>query len=89
MSWWTMRPSFLAITAHFLAKDKAIRAAEKARQFDRQREEMHPLHVLEVLESLAPPPRESLRLPKATPDPQRASSGQPLVIRYREKAVDQ
>jgi hypothetical protein len=67
---------------------KAIRAAEKARQFDRQREEIHPLHILEAFESLAPPQRESLRLPKATPDPQRASSGQPLVIRYREKAVD-
>ena len=67
---------------------KAIREAEKARQFDRQREEIHPPHVLDALESLAPPQRESLRLPKATPDPQRASSGQPLVIRYREKAVD-
>ncbi len=66
---------------------KAIREAEKARQFDRQREEIHPPHVLEALESLAPPQRENLRLPKATPDPQRASSGQPLVIRYREKEV--
>src|SRR5256884_2248481 len=67
---------------------RAVREREKARQFDRQREEIHPAHVLEALASLAPPPRESLRLPKATPDPQRASSGQPLVIRYREKEVD-
>jgi len=67
---------------------KAIREAEKARQFDRQREEIHPPHVLEALESLAPPERESLQLPKATPDPQRASSRPPLVIRYREKEVD-
>ena len=67
---------------------QAIRKQEKARQFDRQREEIHPPHVLDALASLAPPQRESLRLPKATPDPQRASSGQPLVIRYRAKAVD-
>jgi transposase len=67
---------------------KAIREAEKARQFDRQREEIHPPHVLEALESLAPPKRESLQLPKATPDPQRAASRPPLVIRYREKEVD-
>jgi hypothetical protein len=67
---------------------KAIREAEKARQFDRQREEIHPPHVLEALDRLAPPERESLRQPKATPDPQRAYSGQPLAIRSREKEVD-
>jgi len=65
---------------------KAIREAEKARQFDRQREEIHPPHVLEALESLAPPERESLQLPKATPDPQRASSRPPwlsAIVRRR------
>ncbi len=67
---------------------RAIRENEKARQFDRQREEIHPSQVLETLKTLAPPERESLRLPKATPDPERASSGQPLAIRYREKEVD-
>jgi Mu transposase, C-terminal len=67
---------------------RAIRENEKARQFDRQREEIHPSHVLEPLKSLAPPERESLRLPKATPDPARDYSVQPLAIRYREKEVD-
>ncbi len=67
---------------------KALREAEKARQFDRQREEIHPSHVLETFADLAPPERESLRLPKATPDPERAPSGRPLAIRYREKEVD-
>jgi hypothetical protein len=67
---------------------QAVREREKARQFDRQREEIHPSHVLETLESFAPPERESLRLAKATPDPERASSGQPLAIRYREKEAD-
>lgn len=67
---------------------KALREGEKARQFDRQREEIHPSHVLEALESLAPPERESLRLPKATPDPEKVYSWQPLAIRYREKEVD-
>jgi hypothetical protein len=67
---------------------RAVRESEKARQFDRQREEIHPFHVLETLEDLAPPERESLQLAKATPDPERASSGQILPIRYRKKEVD-
>ena len=67
---------------------RASREHERARQFDRQREEIHPSHVLETLGSFAPPERESLRLSKAVPDPERASSGQPLVIRYREKEVN-
>src|SRR5947208_706518 len=66
----------------------AVRESEKARQFDRQREEIHPSHVLETLANLAPPERESLRLAKATPDPERAPSRQILPIRYREKEVD-
>jgi len=44
--------------------------------------------VLEALESLAPSERESLRLPKATPDPEKVYSWQPLAIRYREKEGD-
>src|ERR1700694_374888 len=67
---------------------RALREQEKARQLDRQREEIHPSSVLETLKTLAPPERESLRLPKATPDPERASSRLPLVIRYREREVD-
>jgi hypothetical protein len=68
---------------------RAIRAREQARQFDRQREEIHPPHVLEALESLAPPTSESLRLPKATPDPPREyPPAQVLPIRYREREMD-
>jgi Mu transposase, C-terminal len=67
---------------------QATRRNERARQFDRQRGEIHPSPVLETRESLAPPERESLRLSKALPDPLRVSSGQPLVIRYREKEAD-
>jgi hypothetical protein len=67
---------------------RAIREREKARQFDRQREEIHPPHVLETLESLAPPESESLRLPKATPDPLREYPVQHLTIRYREREMD-
>src|SRR5438552_11823740 len=55
---------------------RASRAREQARQLDRQREEIHPPHVLEALESLAPDARESLRLPKATPDPPKEYPGQ-------------
>jgi hypothetical protein len=65
-----------------------IREQEKARQFDRQREEIHPSHVLETLNTLAPLERESFRLPKATPDAARAPREQTLPIRYREKEVD-
>src|SRR5438309_8226555 len=45
---------------------QAVREREKARQFARQREEIHPSHVLETLESFAPPERDSLRWALAT-----------------------
>src|SRR5712691_12231535 len=69
-------------------RTKALRRREKARQYDRQREEIHPSYVVEALESLAPSDRESLQLPKATPDPVKVYSWEPLVIRYREKEGD-
>jgi len=67
---------------------RASRAREQARQLDRQREEIHPPHVLSALESLAPPTSESLRLPKATPDPPKEYPVQHLAIRYREREMD-
>ena len=67
---------------------RAVREREKARQFDRQREEIHPAHVLETLDNLAPPAAQRLRLAKATPDPESAQRGQLLPIRYREQEVD-
>jgi hypothetical protein len=69
-------------------RGKALRQREKARQFDRQREEIHPAYVGEALESLAPTARESLQLAEATPDPEKVYSWEPLVIRYREKEAD-
>jgi len=69
-------------------RGKALRQREKARQFDRQREEIHPSYVVEALESLALSDRESLQLPKATPDPEKVYSWEPLAIRYREKEGD-
>lgn len=60
---------------------RATREREKARQLDRQREEIHPSQVLSELESLRPPPPASLRLPKAKPDPDREYPVQVLPIR--------
>jgi transposase len=69
-------------------RGKALRKLEKARQFDRQREEIHPSYVGQVLESLAPTARESLQLAEAIPDPEQAFSWEPLAIRYRDKEED-
>lgn len=66
-------------------RGKALRLREKARQFDRQREEIHPSSVVEALESLTPAARESLQLAEAIPDPEKVYSWEPLAIRYREK----
>jgi transposase len=66
-------------------RGKALRRREKARQFDRQREEIHPSYVVEALEGLAPAARESLQLAEAIPDPEKVFSWEPLAIRYREK----
>jgi transposase len=67
---------------------RVIREQEQARQFDRQREEIHPSHVLETLNNLTAPERETIRLSKATPDATRVPGAQILPIRYREKEVD-
>ncbi len=48
---------------------RTTREREKARQFDRQREEIHPPHVLEALAAMQEPAPEALRLPEAKPDP--------------------
>src|SRR5947209_3511061 len=69
-------------------RGKALRQREKARQFDRQREEIHPSYVGEVLSRLAPTARESLQLAEATPDPEKVFSWEPLAIRYRNKEGD-
>ena len=65
---------------------RASRAREQARQFDRQREEIHPAQVLSELEALRPPPPASLRLPEAKPDPEKEYPAQHLAIRYHERA---
>ena len=69
-------------------RKRASRVREQERQFDRQREEIHPSHVLETLESLAPETASSLRLPKATPDPVKEYPVEHLTIRYREREIE-
>jgi transposase len=63
-----------------------IRASEKSREYDRQREEIHPTPVLERLASLAPKPAPSLKLPPAVPnvEPDRPVKSLP-VRRLREE----
>ncbi len=58
---------------------------EQSRQLDRQREEIHPPHVLEKLGAMQPPP--SRRLPKAEPDPEWDHPVQKLAIRERGEEV--
>jgi hypothetical protein len=70
-------------------RKRESRAREQERQFDRQREEIHPAHVLEVLESFTPSENEQRRLPKAIPDPVKEHSAQPLTIRYRNQETDE
>jgi hypothetical protein len=69
-------------------RTKALRQAERARHYDRQREEIHPSSVFEALENLTPPARESLQLAEATPDPEKVYTFEPLTIRYRNKEGD-
>jgi Mu transposase, C-terminal len=67
---------------------RLTREREQARQLDRQREEIHPPHVLEVLAQMTPPAPSSLRLPEAKPDPARDYPVQLLPIRPYEKEND-
>src|SRR5881397_3270361 len=64
---------------------RASRAREQGRQFDRQREEIHPSQALSELEALRPPPPASFRLPEAKPDPEKEYPVQHLAIRYRDR----
>jgi hypothetical protein len=73
----------IAATKH--QRRRATRDLERARQWDRQRAEIHPPQVLDTLDQLAPPPGERLRLPKATPDPVKEYPVQHLAIRYRDR----
>jgi len=68
-------------------RQRALREQEKARQLDRQREEIHPSSVLETLKTFTPPVQEHLWLAKATPDEPGNSSEPLLPIRYREREV--
>jgi hypothetical protein len=45
-----------------------IRAGEHSRQWDRQREEIHPSEVLERLEAVSAPKTAGVSLPPAVPD---------------------
>jgi len=69
-------------------RKRATREQDYSRQFDRQREEIHPAHVLETLATLHPPAPSSLRLPEAKPDPDREYPVQILPIRPYETEND-
>ncbi len=69
-------------------RQRAARAREQARQFDRQREEIHPSAVLSELEARLPPPPASLRLKDPKPDPVKEYPAQQLTIRYRDREVE-
>jgi hypothetical protein len=59
-----------------------IRASEKSREYDRQREEIHPTPVLEQLSRLAPKPAPSLKLPPAVPNAEPDRPVRTLPIQY-------
>jgi Mu transposase, C-terminal len=65
----------------------SARRLEQSRQLDRQREEIHPPHVLEKLAAMQPSPPPSRRLPKAEPDPEWERPIQRLAIRERGEEV--
>lgn len=67
---------------------RLTREREQARQLDRQREEIHPPHVLEVLAQMTPPAPASVRLPEAKPDPEREYPVQMLAIRPFDQEND-
>jgi hypothetical protein len=60
---------------------RTTREREKARQFDRQREEIHPPHVLSALAAMQEPAPSNLRLPEAKPDPEEEYPVHVLPIR--------
>ncbi len=68
-------------------RTKSARRQEQSRQLDRQREEIHPPHVLSKLATMQPPPPQSRRLPKAEPDPEWDRPIQRLAIRERGEEV--
>jgi hypothetical protein len=58
-----------------------IRQAEHSRQWDRQREDIHPAEVLEKLASIEAKQANVAQLPKAIPDPDPERPTRPLRIR--------
>jgi hypothetical protein len=67
--------------SHRKRRSAEIRANEKSRAYDRQREEIHPTEVLERLSSLAPKSVPSLELPPARPNVEPPRPVQTLPVR--------
>jgi putative transposase len=63
---------------------RATLKREYGRQLDRQRQEIHPPHVLEALNNMQPPTPPSLQLPPAKPDPDKEYPVRLLPIRPYE-----
>jgi hypothetical protein len=62
-----------------------IRQTEQSRQWDRQREDIHPEHVLEQLASIEASSRKVTPLPKAIPDADADRTSRVLPIRILHK----
>jgi hypothetical protein len=62
-----------------------VRASEQSRQWDRQREDIHPEHVLEQLASIEMKKRKVTPFPKATPDADPDRKSRVLPIRTLRK----
>jgi len=67
---------------------RLTREQEYSRQLDRQREEIHPPHVLDQLATMTPPAPSSVRLPEAKPDPAMDYPVQLLAIRAFDQEQD-
>ncbi len=63
-------------------------AKKQRRRATREREEIHPPHVLEALAAMQEPPPSSLRLPEAKPDPDGEYPVHVLPIRPHEKETN-
>ncbi len=66
-----------------------IRQAEQARQWDRQREEIHPAEVFEHVTTIAPKKTKVAPLPPAVPDADPDRASRVLPVRYVQREEPQ
>jgi len=73
--------------SHRKRRSTEIRAREQSRQWDRQREDIHPAEVLERLASIEAKQAKVAPLPKAIPDTDPERPTRPLRIRTLEEPL--